>query len=118
MSTAVDRLQAPALAALEIAHQRACAVVDRDLMALLTAHVEHTLADGPAPAAPMDDRERDVAAVVDQMLVDVSAGTDQIVQRANRHFPDGGLADVVMAAYIVEARTRLRVAAERLWASP
>ena len=115
MTTAIDRLQAPAVAALEVAHQRACAVVEPALIDLLTARIEHTLANGPMPAAPIGDREREVAAIVDQMLVDVSAADDHLVGQANRHFTDGGLADVVMAAYIIEARTRLRVAAERLW---
>lgn len=56
----------------------------------------------------------DVAAVVDQMLVDVSGLDDDTVRRASAHLPDGGLADVVMASYIIEARTRLRVASDRL----
>jgi hypothetical protein len=49
------------------------------------------------------------------MLVDVAGTSDELVQQASRHFPDGGLADAVMAAYIIEARTRLRIAGERLW---
>ena len=38
---------------------------------------------------------------------------DDTVRRAAGHFPDGGLADLVMASYIVEARTRLRIASDR-----
>lgn len=63
---------------------------------------------------PADARSTDVVAVVDQMLMDVSRLDDATVRRASAHFPDGGLADLVMASYIVEARTRLRVASDRL----
>ena len=48
------------------------------------------------------------------MLIDVSQLDDDTVRRASAHFPDGGLADLVMASYIVEARTRLRIASDRL----
>jgi hypothetical protein len=114
-NTPLDALQAPALAQLDTAFRRVVEAVDPSLVRLITARIEHTLAGASAPAEPADDRARDVAAIVDQMLMDVSAASDDLVQRANRHFADGGLADVVMAAYIIEARTRLRLAAERLW---
>lgn len=107
-------LQPAALAALDAAFERARAVVDPDLLADITARIEWTLAGAPEPPAPVDARGAAVAAVVDQMLVDVSRLDDDTVRRASAHFPDGGLADVVMASYIVEARTRLRVASARL----
>ena len=115
MTTPLDLHQAPALAALDTAHRRALAVVDPTLVALITARLERSLAGGATLAEPADERERDVAAIVDQMLVDVAGMSDELVERASRHFADGGLADVVMASYIIEARTRLRIAADHLW---
>jgi hypothetical protein len=81
---------------------------------LLQAHIDHLVADGPIPASPRDERDADVSAVIDQMLIDVAGVEDEVVRRADRHFPEGGLADLVMASYILEARTRLRVVGARL----
>jgi len=107
-------LQPDAMAALDAAFERARAVVDPDLLASVTARIEWVVAGATEPPAPTDARSVDVAAVVDQMLMDVSQLDDDTVRRASAHFPDGGLADLVMASYIVEARTRLRVASSRL----
>ncbi len=110
----LQALQPDAMAALDAAYARARAVVDPDLLAAVTARIEWTLSGAAEPPAPADHRSVDVAAVVDQMLMDVSRLDDDTVRRASAHFPDGGLADLVMASYIVEARTRLRIASSRL----
>ena len=110
----LQAFQPDAMAALDAAFERARVVVDQDLLAEVTARIEWTLAGAPEPPAPADARGVDVAAVVDQMLIDVSQLDDDTVRRASAHFPDGGLADLVMASYIVEARTRLRIAGDRL----
>lgn len=102
------------MAALDAAYERACAVVDRDVLIAVTARIEWLVAGAAEPPTPADARGSDVASVVDQMLMDVSRLDDDTVRRASAHFPDGGLADVVMASYIVEARTRLRIASDRL----
>ena len=114
----VRELQEPALAELDAAYARAVDVVDPNLLALVTARIEHALADGPVPAATSDARQFDVAVVVEQMLVDVAGLDDATVQRTSAHFREGEFADLIMASYIVEARVRLRVAAERLWPAP
>ena len=62
----------------------------------------------------MTEREADIAAVVDQMLIDVSGLDDATAARAARHFDEGGFADFAMAEYIIEARTRLAIASSRL----
>lgn len=110
----LQAFQPDAMAALDAAYQRARVVVGPELLAEVTARIEWTLAGAPEPPASADDRGAAVAAVVDQMLVDVSQLDDDTVRRASTHFPDGGLADLVMASYIVEARTRLRIAGDRL----
>lgn len=107
-------LQPDAMTALDAAYERACAVVDPGLLVSVTARIEWLVAGSDEPPAPVDARSADVAAVVDQMLMDVSRLDDDTVQRAAAHVPDGVLADLVMASYIVEARTRLRIASDRL----
>jgi hypothetical protein len=106
--------QPEAMAALDAAYARAAQVVDPALIRVAQAHVDHLVADGPIPPPASDEREADVAAVIDQMLIDVARVDEHIVSRADRHFGPGGLADLVMASYILEARTRLRVAGSRL----
>jgi hypothetical protein len=108
-------LQAPALAELDAAIARASEIVDSELLTLAAQRIEHIVAGGPTPVPPRDDREADVAAVIEQMLIDVAGIDDALVQKAQRHFGEGELADLVMASYAIEARTRLRVADERLW---
>lgn len=102
------------MALLDAADQRARGVVDPSLLALAQAHIEWLVADGPEPPPPADERDADVAAVIDQMLLDVAGLDDAVVRRAGRHFADGGLADLVTASYIIEARTRLRIVGRRL----
>lgn len=108
-------LQPEPIALLDAVIARAAEVVDERLLALVAACIEHTLADGPAPPPPTTPLERDVVAVIEQGLVDVAAATDELVRRADGHFPAGALADLVTAAYAIEARTRLHVAAARIW---
>ena len=110
----IEHEQAEALALLGAAEARARVVVDARLLDLAQSHIEWLVGDGPEPAPPADEREADVAAVIDQMLLDVAGLDDAVVQRAGRHFPDGGLADLVTASYVIEARTRLHIAATRL----
>jgi len=97
-------LQPEPIALLDALIARAAEVVDERLLALVAACIEHTLADGPAPPPPTTPLERDVV-----------AATDELVRRADGHFPAGALADLVTAAYAIEARTRLHVAAARIW---
>ena len=110
----LQEFQPDALAALDAAYARAQVVIEPVLLAEVTARIEWTLAGAPEPGPPADARAAAVAAVVDQTLIDVSQLDDDTVRQASAHFPDGGLADLVMAAYIVEARTRLRLASDRL----
>lgn len=110
----VRELQPEALAALDAALARASEVAEPSDLALARAVIDHMLADGPAPPASSDDRAADLTAVVEQMLIDVGSLDDETAGRAARHFGDGGFADFVMAAYIIEAGTRLRLASDRL----
>lgn len=114
----LQALQPDAMAALDAAYARACAVVDPDLLDAVTARIDWLVAGAPEPPALDDERAIDVVAVVDQMLVDVARLDDDTVRRASAHFPDGVLADVIMASYVVEARTRLRIASSRLLGEP
>lgn len=102
------------LSLLDRVEERAEQVVDPTLLSSVRTHVEHVVADGPEPAEPCDERERAVAAVIDQMLVDVASLDDETVRTADAWFPPGALADLVLASYAWEARTRLAIAADRL----
>lgn len=107
-------LQPEPLELLDAAQARACEVVDPELLDLVRDRIAMTLA-GTAPERAIDgDRELAVAAVIDQMLVDVASLDDATVQRADALLPPGGLADLVMASYVMEARMRLTLAADRL----
>jgi hypothetical protein len=114
--TVLDQ-QAEALALLDAAAVRARVVVDPTLLSLVERRIDWLVADGPEPPAPADERESDVAAVIEQMLIDVARLDDDTVRRADRHFQPGGLSDLVTASYVLEARTRLRIAGERLLGS-
>lgn len=107
-------LQPQAMDDLDTAYARAVEVVDPALLALVTDRIESTLAGSRPQCEATTDRERAVCAVIDQELLDVARLDDETVQHAASFFPDGELADLVMAAYIVEARTRLRLASDRL----
>jgi hypothetical protein len=105
--------QPEAVALLDHVQLRAEACVDPGLLAFVRSRVEHLLADGP-PLEPADERERAVAGVVDQMLLDVASLDDATVRAADAYFVPGGLSDVIVASYAWEARTRLLVASDRL----
>ena len=106
--------QPEAVEALDATIGRAREVVDPALLDLAEQRIRHLVADGPAPRAPQDAREQAVAAVIDQMLIDVAGMSDDTVRSADAYFTPGGLADLVMASYAIEARTRLEVASDRL----
>ncbi len=106
--------QPEALDLLDATVSRAEQVVDPRLLAMARACVECHVADGPQPPEPVDEAEAEVRAVIEQMLIDVSRLDDATVQRAASRLPEGALADLVMASYAIEARTRLRVASDRL----
>lgn len=106
--------QPEALAALDAVLDRARAVVEPRLWSLVTQRIEHTVADGPEPDAPVDDAEVAVCAVIEQMLLDVAGLDDTTVRTASDAIGGGALADLVMASYAYEAATRLRVAGTRL----
>ena len=107
-------LQPESMALLDAAYARAVECVDADLLALVTDRITVTLTDARPECSAESDRDRAVCSVVDQMLIDVAGLDDATVEAAARHFPDGEFADLVMASYIIEARTRLGIAAERL----
>ncbi len=107
-------LQPEAIDALDAARARAVEVVDPSLMELVTDRIAVSLAGARPQCEATTDRERAVCAVIDQTLVDVAGIEDETVRHASSYFDDGELADLVMAAYIVEARTRLTIAADRL----
>ncbi len=108
------RANPEALDALDAAYARAVEVIGPDLLTLVTDRINMALRDADPSCVVTTDRDRAVCAVVDQMLIDVARMDDATVERAASYFSDGALADLVMAAYIIEARTRLSIAADRL----
>lgn len=106
--------QPEAMAILDAAYARACEVVAPDLIRLAHSRVDRALSSSSDAETQLTERDEDVAAVVDQMLIDVSRVDDATAARAGRHFDEGGFADFVMAEYIIEARTRLTIASQRL----
>lgn len=110
----VSELQPEASSALDAALARAREVVDPADLALAQSTIDCMLGHGPDPSPASDERTADLTAVVEQMLIDVASLDDATALRAARHFPDGGFADFVMASYVIEARTRLRLASDRL----
>jgi len=113
-SVTLRDLQAEPLDLLDATIERARAVVDPSLLALVADRIAMTLTDAPAQVAVSTDRDRAVCSVIDQMLVDVGGLDDATVQQAASYFTDGELADLVMASYAIEARTRLQLASMRL----
>lgn len=93
---------------------RAHQVVDPDLLALVADRIAVMLTDARPHCEATTAREQAVCAVVDQMLLDVAGLSDETVQHAASFFEDGELADLVMASYSIEARTRLTLASDRL----
>lgn len=118
LNPVLEELQAEPLAMLDAALARAADVVDPRLLALAQERIDAILVGVPVPEALGDDRERDVAALIDQMLLDVAGVDDATAQRAARHFAPGGLSDLVTASYLLEARTRLGIAGDRLLGGP
>ena len=110
----LTQLQPEAMAILDVAYVRACDVVDSDLIRLAHSRVDMVLLGAQLEDRELTEREADIAAVVDQMLIDVSGLDDATAARAARHFDEGGFADFAMAEYIIEARTRLAIASSRL----
>lgn len=113
-SVTLRDLQAEPLDLLDATIERARAVVDPSLLALVADRIAMTLTDASAQVAVSTDRDRAVCSVIDQMLVDVGGLDDATVQQAASYFTDGELADLVMASYAIEARTRLQLASMRL----
>lgn len=107
-------LQPEPLALLDATIDRARQVIDPDLLALVTDRIAVTLTDVRPLCEATTPREQAVCAVVDQMLLDVAGLSDETVQHAATFFADGELADLVMASYAIEARTRLTLASDRL----
>lgn len=106
--------QPEALAALDAVLERAQQVIDPRLFRLACQRVDHIVADGPQPDAPVDAREAAACEVIEQALLDVAGLDDAIVRHASGYFADGELADLVMGSYAYEASVRLRVAGNRL----
>ena len=99
---------------LDAACARAAEVVDPSLLALVTDRIESTLSGESPRCEAVTERELAVCAVIDQELVDVAGMDDDTVRHAASYLADGELADLVMAAYAIEARARLRIAAGHL----
>jgi hypothetical protein len=106
--------QAEPLELLDAAERRAAKVVDPELLGLVRDRIAVALAGTRPSCAAVSERELAVCSVVDQTLLDVAGLDDATVGGAAVHFADGELADLVMASYIIEARTRLQLAADRL----
>lgn len=113
----LDALQPIAAAAFEGALAKAAKLCDTGLFVLVQDRIRATLCGAPASAerVPLSAMEGDCLALVDQMLIDVSATTDEQVAAAGRHFAQGGLSDFVTAAYLTEASVRLEIASARLF---
>jgi len=113
-SVTLRDLQAEPLDLLDATIARARDVVDPALLSLVADRISVTLEDAVPQCEATTDRERAVCSVIDQMLVDVARLDDATVQHAASYFAEGELADLVMASYAIEARTRLRLASARL----
>lgn len=111
---ALTDLQPAAMADLDAAYARAVDVVDPYFLFLAEARIEAMLTGVPSSVVLVTTQDLEISELVDQMLIDVANVDDRMVKRASRYFDDDGLADFVMASYIIEARTRLRIASERL----
>jgi len=107
-------LQPEACADLDAAYARAIEILDPDLLAVVIDRISVLVTGARPQCSPRSERERAVCAVIDQELIDVAGLDDDVVREAAAHFPDGHFADVVMAAYVIEARTRLQVASTAL----
>lgn len=107
--------QPEAMELIDAAFARAGEVVSPDLIRIATDRIDCILRG--TQCADASGRDADIAAVVDQMLIDVAGMDDDAAARAERHFDDGGFADFVMASYIIEARTRLEIMSDRLLGS-
>lgn len=99
---------------LDAAQARAEAIADPALLALVRDRIAVVLTGATATCTAVTDRELAVCSLVDQTLLDVAGLDDATVEHASSHVAEGELADLVMAAYILEARTRLQMAADRL----
>lgn len=115
MPTSSDELQPEAMQAFREVVFRAREVVDAELLGLIEHRISstlgHSMADLDVSNPPLTPRDIDCLALVDQMLIDVSAMTDETVFAAARHFEPGGLSDLITAAYLTEARIRLEICA-------
>ena len=107
-------LQSDALAALDAVVARAAEVVDPDLLRGAQDRITWLVAGGPQPEVPHDPATAAALAVVEQELMDVARIDDDVVRTAADAIGGAQLADLVMASYALEARTRLEVAAVRL----
>ena len=126
---------AAAMNDLDAAWAVAAAVCDPSLLLVVMATVDAALrpTGGVAPnmaaqvapdVASIDQHEvhlqtsRAVAAVIAQMLVDVSNVDHDTVATADALLAQGALADLVTASYIYEARTRLELMSQALLCPP
>ena len=107
-------LQPDALAALDAVVVRATQVVDPDLLRGAQDRITWLVAGGPEPTPAQDASTAAAFAVIEQELMDVARIDDDIVRSAADAIGGAQLADLVMASYAMEARTRLEVMAARL----
>lgn len=106
--------QPETLAALDAVITRARQVVDPVLLTGAEDRIAWLVADGSPPPAAADTRQAAAFAVIEQELIDVARLDDRTVQTAAHEVGAAQVADLVMASYALEARTRLVLAAERL----
>ena len=107
-------LQPDALAALDAVVARADEVVTPALLEGAQERITWLVAGGPEPAPTQDPAAAAAFAVVEQELMDVARVDDAVVRTAADAIGGAQLADLVMASYALEARTRLEIAASRL----
>ena len=107
-------LQPDALEALDAVVARAREVVDPDLLRGAQDRITWLVAGGPEPAPAQDPSAAAAFAVIEQELMDVARVDGDVVRSAADAIGGAQLADLVMASYALEARTRLEVAAARL----
>ena len=108
-------LQPESLDALSSAAAYARTRVDPELLTVIDDRIAWLVRGADSPALPSDDRARDVAAVLEQELLDVAALDDDTVRRASQHFEPGQFSDLMTCAYLHEALARLDVASERFF---
>jgi alkylhydroperoxidase family enzyme len=88
--------------------------IDANLLALMRGRVAWLLLQGPAPADPVDGRERAVVDFLDQFVIDV-AGFCGAQRTAFFGAVGADALAIVQAIFVVDVGTRLTIVRERLF---